>query len=317
MNNARNCLLTTSFVESTLNYYGPIGDDNTQLKVKDLNNYQKAFVHESYYMASKIPSKHAQKMETVYLPEESNERLEFLGDNALKFVMGNYLYQRFPISREGFMTKTKIKIEQTKTLFRFARDLNFSKYLLLSEEVEAQMILGPDLGRNTKTFYEDVFEAFIGSILIDNGEAGIRYANRFAVNVIENKVDFSELITTNDNFKDSLQKFFQKNKWDTPTYKNLLCIGPTYRRIFKRILWVSRERLFCNDLESKVQELESFTKTCINAFKTNKVVYTAMFDNHHKSGMLILGIGSGRRVIDAEQECAKNSLLNLGISLNY
>lgn len=63
-------------------------------------------------------------------------------------------------------------------------------------------------GRNTFTYYEDAFEAFFGAIVQDFGIEGIIIANKFIENLIENVIDFSELISTNDNFKDSIQRFF-------------------------------------------------------------------------------------------------------------
>lgn len=318
MNNSQNCLITKEVVESILNYYGPIGDDNEPLTVNNLVLYQKAFVHESYFIASKHGlSRNDVKMQDLYLPDESNERLEFLGDNTLKYTMGHYLYERFPDEREGFMTKTKIKMEQTKMLHKFAKELNFSKYLLLSAEVEAQTILGPDLGRNTKKFYEDLFEAFIGSIVLDNGEKGVRYANRFGVNVIENTIDFSELLVTNDNFKDSLQKFYQKSKWNTPEYQELTSIGPSYRRIFKRILWIKKEWLDDPTFEVYIPKIKYYTEKRLEEYKLDKEVYTNLFQMYHAKNCWIIGVGSGRKVIDAEQECARESLLNLGISLDF
>lgn len=315
--NIQNVLVRREDVESILNFYGPIGDDHTNLTVKDILNYQKAFVHESYYIASKNISNMGDiNGSDLYLPDESNERLEFLGDNALKYAMGRYLFERFPDEREGFMTKMKIKMEQTKTLHKFAKDLNFSKFLLLSEEVEAQAILGPDLGRNTRKFYEDAFEAFIGSIILDNGERGVIYANRFSVNVIENTIDFSELITKNDNFKDSLQKFYQKSKWNTPEYKELSAVGPSYRRIFTRVLWIKKDWLV-DSLEMYIPQLKIYTEKSLMNYKDDKELYKKFYDKYYEEECFLLGVGSGRKVIDAEQECAKESLLNLGISLNF
>ena len=156
MNNRRNKVPTKEYIESLLNTYGPIGNDKELLTVKDIDLYRKAFVHESYYQAIKNTVNN-EGMEVLYLPNESNERLEFLGDNILKGVMAKYLYKNFPKHREGFMSTIKIKIEKSCTLSRIAKELGFTKYLLLSEEVESQTILGVDLGRNKSSYYEDAF----------------------------------------------------------------------------------------------------------------------------------------------------------------
>lgn len=312
MNNKQNCLIKRSDVENILNYYGPIGNNGERLGVNNLELYQKAFVHESYIQACKgnvQPS-----MSELYLPDESSERLEYLGDNTMKYIMGRYLYERFPMEREGFLTTLKIKLEKTKTLHKFAVELGFSKWLLLSEEVEAHTILSPESGRNTRSFYEDAFESFIGSLVLDNAEWGVVYADRFVRNVIENNIDFSELITKNDNFKDSIQRFFQSNKWNTPEYVQITESGPGYRRLFTRVLFINDSLLDNSSLVyTKILE---YSNVVLSSYKTSPETYRKLF-NKVSNGYLILGIGTASKVVDSEQLAGKAALVNFELPLDY
>jgi ribonuclease-3 len=301
MNNKQNCLIKKDDIESILNYYGPIGDNGEALYVNNIDLYQKAFVHESYLMACKGTNVEP-SMSELYLPEESSERLEYLGDNTMKYIMGRYLYERFPMEREGFLTTLKIKLEKTKTLHKFAVELGFSKWLLISDEVEAHTILSPESGRNTRSFYEDAFESFIGSLVLDNSEQGVVYADRFVRNVIENNIDFSELITKNDNFKDSIQRYFQSNKWRTPEYSQLVESGPGYRRLFTRVVYIE-----CLLLDSSI---------IVSSYKTSPETYRKLFDKVSK-GYFVLGIGTAGKVVDSEQLAGKASLLNFELPLDY
>lgn len=321
MDNPNNRLISRQQVENILNYFENIGDNNTRLTINNLEHYQQAFVHESYYQAVQYTLTKTDKINQeeslfYYIPKESSERLEYLGDHILKAVMGRYLFERFGNEREGFLTKLKIKIEKCSMLHKIGVQLGFKKFLLLSLQVENQTILDLDRGRNTPSYFEDSFEAFIGSILVDFGERGYLYADRFVRSVIENLIDFSELISKNDNFKDSLQRYFQSLKWRTPVYTSLNEEGPLYRKVFTRMLTFTAEQYSLMD-KTVQQTLNRYTCKILEEYRVkNPSVYMKLFDIYQR-GDYILGIGFGRKVTSAEQECAKQCLLNLQLDLNF
>jgi len=319
MDNPVNILISKSEVENILNYFCNVGDDDAFLHVNNLEYFQRAFVHESYYQSvqNMILNECGDKSYFMhYIPVESNERLEYLGDHILKAVMGKYLFERFPKEREGFLTKLKIKIEKCSMLHRFGVQLGFKKFLLLSLQVENQTILDVERGRNTPSYYEDVFEAFIGSIIMDFGEKGYIYAERFVRSVIENVIDFSDLVSNNDNFKDSLQRYYQSLKILTPKYTPLEEYNPLYRKVFVRMLTISGDVL--DQLDDSVKEkVKHYSKSVISQYKqSNKAVFLSLLQIQNED-KYVLGIGSGRKVVEAEQYCAKQCLLNLNISINY
>jgi dsRNA-specific ribonuclease len=321
MDNPNNRLITREQVENILNYFENVGDNGARLSINNLEHYQQAFVHESYYQAVQSFFTKENKAEDnadlfYYVPKESSERLEYLGDHILKAVMGRYLFERFGNEREGFLTRLKIKIEKCSMLHKIGLTLGFKKYLLLSLQVENQTILDLDRGRNTPSYYEDAFEALIGSILVDFGERGYLYADRFVRSVIENVIDFAELVSKNDNFKDSLQRYFQSLKWKTPVYISLNEDGPLYRKVFTRMLTFTQEQLLAMD-KSIQTTIIHYSSTILEEYRVkNPAVYDRLF-NIYQNGDCILGIGFGRKVTSAEQECAKQCLINLGIDLNF
>ena len=323
MDNPNNRLITREEVENILNYFGNIGDNNQFLKINNLEHYQQAFVHESYFQAvqykinDKLNDKLNDNIPQFYIPKQSSERLEYLGDHILKSTMSRYLFERFENEREGFLTKLKIKIEKCSMLHKIAVTLGFKKFLLLSLQVENQSILSLDRGRNTPSMFEDAFEAFIGSILVDFGEHGYLYADRFVRNVIENIIDFAELISKNDNFKDSIQRFYQKQEnWGTPIYVSLNEEGPLYRKVFTRMLTFTETQL--NTIDPIIQDnIKKYTNHVLLEYKTNNPkIYLKLFDIY-QSVKYILGIGFGRKVIESEQECAKHCLEILNLDLNF
>jgi dsRNA-specific ribonuclease len=325
MNNPNNKLITKKEVENILNYFGGINDNGEILEINNLEYYQRAFVHESYHQAQLQIQTQSQSMQGSldeqpvyinYLSKESNERLEYLGDHILKATLGRYLYQRFGTEREGFLTRLKIKIEKCSMLHKFAVTLGFKEFLLLSLQIENQTLLDLDRGRQTPSYYEDAFESFLGSIMEDFEENGYIYAERFLRNIIENIIDFSELISKNDNFKDSLQRFFQSLKWKTPTYQNINEEGPLYRKIFTRMLTISKEQF---DMLDSLQQtnIRQYTEECLEYYKkTSQQVYSMLFTSV-SNGNYILCIGMGRKVVNAEQEAAKKGLEILNLDQNY
>jgi len=339
MNNPTNRLITKEEVENILNYFGNIGDNNTFLHINNLNNYQKAFIHESYHQSVQNYIK-SDKLEEYqiyinYISTESSEILEFLGDNILKSIMGKYLVQRFTGEgdREKFLTRLKIQIEQCSMLHKIGLTLGFKKFLLLSLQVENQTILGPNTGRNTSSFFEDAFEAFIGSIVIDfddTNESGYLYASRFVKNIMENIIDFAEIISHNDNFKDSIQRHFQQLKWSLPSYRILDEEGPLGRKMFTILLTINESQY--NELSNTVQNnINIYTQQVINSYKKTKPeLFKKLYElciystnnninnnNINDTKCYILGLSSGKKKKEAEQDVAKISLLQLNLDLNY
>lgn len=321
MDNPNNRLITKEEVENILNYFGNIGDDNERLKINNLNHYQKAFVHESYYQAVQNSCLNnnlsSNNIYINYIPTESNERLEFLGDHMLKASVGRYLYNRFNEEREGFLTILKIKIEKCSMLHKLGVTLGFRQFILLSLQVENQTLLDSSRGRDTGSYYEDSFEAFVGAILEDFGDKGYIYADRFIVSVIENIIDFAEIISKNDNFKDSLQRFFQQKKFESnPSYVSINEENPLYRKVFTKIVTITKNDL--SQLDKNIQEnIMSYTVRILEHYKINNPqIYMNLLELYNQD-KYILGIGHGRKVNQAEQNCAKEGMLNLNLDLNF
>jgi ribonuclease-3 len=205
--NINNVLVDIDDIENLLKRYLPNGC------VNNINVYRQAFVHRSYCTRKNenfINGNFQCPENCLPLQEESNERLEFLGDAVINLVVGKYLFNRYPDENEGFMTKIRTKLVNGTMLAHFATIIMIEKYVLISKQIEEND------GRSNKKILEDAFEAFIGAMINDLNSYSL--VEEWIINMIEDNIDFSELIRKNSNYKDMLIKHFQYNHNMCPKY---------------------------------------------------------------------------------------------------
>lgn len=206
--NMKNVLVMEDDINKILHEYS-----SSRVSVKDINIYRKACVHRSYctrknenFMVGNTQCPRG----CIPLQEESNERLEFLGDAVVNLVVGKYLFNRYPDENEGFMTRIRTKLVNGTMLAHFASIIGLEKHMLISKQIE------DNEGRVNKKILEDGFEAFVGAMLNDQEDYSI--VEDWIVNLIESNIDFSELIMSNTNYKDMLIKHFQHNYNMSPQF---------------------------------------------------------------------------------------------------
>jgi ribonuclease-3 len=160
-----------------------------------------------------------------FLEEEwnSNERLEFLGDAILNFVVAEHLFVTYPDMEEGELTKFRSRLVNRKILAQRAKDLHLSDYLLLSSSA-AQSI---DSG--SESIIADAIESIIGALYLDGG---LKAARKFIyITLLKNPVVFNSAIT-DDNYKSTLLEYAQAHSLGIPRYSVILEEGPEHDRRF-------------------------------------------------------------------------------------
>lgn len=162
----------------------------------------------------------------VPLQKNSYDRLEFLGDSIIHFIITEYLFHRYEQEHEGFMTKLRIKIENGVSLAKLSKILCLNEFVLIAKSIE---LLN---ARNNTKILEDIFESFIGALYID---AGFDVCKQFIISLIEKEIDIPELLYTDVNYKDLLSQYHFKHKIPTPTYECIETINTNPNNIFFRM----------------------------------------------------------------------------------
>lgn len=153
---------------------------------------------------------------------ESNERLEFLGDAVLEFIVSKKIYSQFPDQEEGFLTALRANLVNTVNLARVAKNMNIGEYLLVSK--------GEDEGggKENPSLLADTMEAIIGGIFLDSGiDAAEEFIEAYVLVDVEEK---SKAPLKDD--KSLLQERVQAEGMPTPRYFVVSETGPDHNKVF-------------------------------------------------------------------------------------
>ncbi len=178
----------------------------------------RAFIHRSYLNEN---SKE----------KESNERLEFLGDAVLEFVVSENLFSHFKTEDEGHLTALRSRLVNTISLAGTAKELSLGELLYLSRGEESSG------GRQNRSLLANTVEALIGAIFLDQG---IDAAKKFIETFIVKKLPDIVKSPLKDP-KSRLQEFVQANGLAAPTYKLIEAAGPDHAKEFTVEVLVDRK----------------------------------------------------------------------------
>lgn len=155
--------------------------------------------------------------------KKNNERLEFLGDSILNFIIAEELFIRFPQAREGQMSRLRALLVKGETLAEIARELGLGDYLRLgSGELKSG-------GFRRDSILADAVEAVIGAIYTDSDLATVR---PFVLGWYAERLDRLDLNETLKDSKTRLQEFLQSRRLALPDYELLRVDGEAHDQTF-------------------------------------------------------------------------------------
>ena len=194
-------------------------EERLGVKFNNINHLEMALTHSSYANESRRNMMH-------------NERLEFLGDAVLDLASSTYLYEHFPQLTEGELTKTRAGIVCSATLAKLAERLELGKALRLGHGEERSG------GRTRTSNLEDVFEAVIGAIYLDQGwEIARDYVFRQLAPEFEG-VAAGRILR---DYKTVLQEVVHRNPANKLSYVELSATGPDHDRSYEFAVCINDE----------------------------------------------------------------------------
>lgn len=163
---------------------------------------------------------------------EDNERLEFLGDAVLDFVVGAWLYNHFPEMAEGELTRMRSALVCTDRLAGFARLLDIGPAMRLGRgEVQAG-------GRTRSILLCATFEALVGALYL---QAGIAAVQKFMDPLLAQVGDDVLLQPELNDPKSRLQEWSQSRRRGIPRYATIQSSGPDHERTFQVEVFIGDE----------------------------------------------------------------------------
>jgi ribonuclease-3 len=184
--------------------------ERIKLPFDDLRLLTRALTHRSYV------NEHTNVI-------EDNERLEFLGDAVLDFVIGAWVYNHFPEMREGEMTRMRSALVRTESLADVARSLGLGQALRLGRgELQGG-------GRDRDPLLCGTFEALVGAIY---QHKGLETARDFVLPLLGPLADeiFTQMHTLDP--KSRLQEWSQREGLGIPKYISVTANGPDHAKTF-------------------------------------------------------------------------------------
>ncbi|HUD09334.1 MAG TPA: ribonuclease III [Patescibacteria group bacterium] len=216
-------------------------------KFKNQQLFEQAFTHRSFLNETR---------EKI----SSNERLEFLGDSILSFVVSQNLFLKFPQYNEGILTNIRSLMVNTRSLALIAKELEFGNYLRLSKGEEESK------GRQNQSLLADCFEAFIGALFIDQG---IDAVTQFLELVLLPKADEIIKSTSFKDPKSLLQELVQSRRLNSPAYKVLGETGPAHAKRFRIGAYVDGDLISEGEGKSKKDAEEDAASKALQFYQAS------------------------------------------------
>jgi ribonuclease-3 len=153
----------------------------------------------------------------------NNERLEFLGDALIGFVIAGALWERFPEADEGTLSRMRASLVKRETLAAMARSLGLGDYLYLGG---GELRTG---GHARDSILADAFEAVWGALYLD---AGFETARELVLSLFASRLDQTSAVHSGKDPKTQLQEWLQARRRPLPEYRVVATAGDQHAQIF-------------------------------------------------------------------------------------
>ncbi len=191
----------------------------------------------------------------------NNERLEYLGDAVLNLIVGEFLFNKFPGSNEGELSKIRASLVNEKGFTKLALAINLGDYIYLSEAEDRNQ------GRKKASILSDAFEAIMGAIYIESGLTVLKPMILKLLDENYEEINLNELFS---DYKTALQEVTQAKFGAIPVYKLESAIGPDHEKEFELSLWINDKHYATAKGKSKKLAQQASAKIVLNQLQGKK-----------------------------------------------
>lgn len=188
-------------------------EEKLNLRFKDINLLHQALTHSSY----------GKKMGVSH-----NERLEFLGDAVIGFIVSKHLFREYKTWPEGELSRLRARLVNKRALSGLARRIGLSRYLLVDKDQKGI--------KRQDSVLSNAYEALVGAIFLDRG---IEKAESFLLSFLPSQEDLREM----EDYKSYLQEYTQVFYRTLPEYEVVEEKGPEHRKLFRVVVKVGDKSL--------------------------------------------------------------------------
>lgn len=193
---------------------------------------------------------------------KSNERMEFLGDAILGFVVCEHLYQTYPDLLEGELTKIKSSVVSRRTCARVAREIQLADMLNLGKGMQSRPGLPSSVAAAS-------LESVIAAIYLDGG---LECARTFILQIMDRAISEAADSNHQHNFKSVLQQYAQRHLPTSPAYILLDEKGPDHAKCFEVCVEIDGHRYpsaWANSKKESEQMAARLALEGLNLLQTN------------------------------------------------
>jgi len=189
---------------------------NSKLRFNNEHLLHRALTHRSYLNEN---------------PEvlEDNERLEFLGDAILDFLVGAWLYNHYPEMSEGELTRLRSALVRTEQLAEFAKQINLGEVIRLGKGEEESG------GRERAALLCAAFESVVGALFLDTS---IKAVEDFIEPLLDKAAEQILIGRRERDPKSIFQEWIQAQGFEPPVYRVISTAGPDHNKTYVIQLWV-------------------------------------------------------------------------------
>ena len=233
-----------------------MNEQNTEKLLRRLNYqfndfplFRLALIHKSYANENSADT------------QGDNERLEFLGDAVLDFVISDMLMESFPHLSEGDLSKLRASLVSETSLADIARELDLGPHLLMGKgEIKSG-------GSRKSSILSDALEAVFAAIYLDSREAeGVGAISRVIRKVFHERIKAAEQAAGYTDYKTELQELVQNRYKETVVYSIVREAGPDHQKKFVAAVSFANEEFGRGAGGSKKQAEQAAAKKALDDF---------------------------------------------------